>query len=71
MAHAGRIAPQHLQGVDILIVRELTGGLYYGKPKGVEGEGKDRRGVDTMVYTAAEIERIARVALSTFSPTLI
>src|SRR5687767_11224114 len=38
-------------GIDILIVRELTGGLYYGQPKGVQGEGDDRRGVDTMVYT--------------------
>jgi 3-isopropylmalate dehydrogenase len=50
------------QGIDILILRELTGGLYYGQPKGVEGEGPERRAVDTMVYTAAEIERIARVA---------
>jgi 3-isopropylmalate dehydrogenase len=49
------------RGVDILIVRELTGGLYYGRPKGVEGEGAGRRGVDTMIYTAPEIERIARV----------
>lgn len=49
-------------GVDILILRELTGGLYYGQPKGVEGEGPERRGIDTMVYSAPEIERIARVA---------
>jgi 3-isopropylmalate dehydrogenase len=45
------------EGVDILIVRELTGGLYYGQPKGREGD----RAVDTMVYTVPEIERIARV----------
>jgi 3-isopropylmalate dehydrogenase len=51
-----------LRGVDLLIVRELTGGLYFGEPRGIEGEGKTRRAVNTMVYTAVEIERIARVA---------
>ena len=45
-------------GIDILIVRELNGGLYYGQPKGRTGD----RAVDTMVYTVAEVERIARVA---------
>lgn len=44
-------------GVDILIVRELTGGLYYGRPKGRHGDAA----VDTMAYTAGEVERIARV----------
>jgi 3-isopropylmalate dehydrogenase len=53
-------------GLDILIVRELTGGLYYGQPKGrtpVEG-GEGERAVDTMVYTTSEIARIARVAFA-------
>lgn len=45
------------QGVDILIVRELTGGLYYGRPKGREGD----RAVDTMAYSVEEVDRIARV----------
>jgi 3-isopropylmalate dehydrogenase len=45
-------------GIDILIVRELNGGLYYGQPKGRQGE----RAVDTMVYTIPEVERIAKVA---------
>ncbi len=49
-------------GVDLLIIRELTGGLYYGQPKGREGAGDDERAVDTMVYTRPEVERIARVA---------
>ena len=49
-------------GVDILIVRELTGGLYYGLPKGREDMADGQRAVDTMVYTTTEIERIARVA---------
>jgi 3-isopropylmalate dehydrogenase len=49
-------------GVDILIIRELTGGLYYGQPKGREAIEGGHRAVDTMVYTTGEIRRIARVA---------
>ena len=45
-----------VEGVDMIIVRELTGGLYYGTPRGIEGD----RGVNTMVYTRKEIERITR-----------
>jgi 3-isopropylmalate dehydrogenase len=48
-------------GVDILIIRELTGGLYYGQPKGPTDNDGIRGAVDTMVYTVPEIERIARV----------
>lgn len=48
-------------GVDILIIRELTGGLYYGQPKGPTEQDGVRGAVDTMVYTVPEIERIARV----------
>jgi 3-isopropylmalate dehydrogenase len=48
-------------GVDILIVRELTGGLYYGQPKGREPHGDGERAVDTMIYTSDEIRRIAHV----------
>ena len=51
-----------LKGVDLLIVRELTGGLYFGEPRGIEGEGLERRAVNTLTYTAFEIDRIARVA---------
>ena len=50
-------------GVDLLIVRELTGGLYFGTPKGRDGAGPQERGFDTMVYHRFEIERIARIAL--------
>ena len=54
---------RHGDGIDILVVRELTGGMYFGQPKKTEdlGEGQ-RRATDTMVYTTAEIERIAHVA---------
>jgi len=51
-----------LQGINILMVRELTGGLYYGKPKERTPFGKGFRAVDTMEYTTEEIERVARVA---------
>lgn len=49
-------------GFDILCVRELTGDVYFGKPKGREGSGPDEKGFDTMVYTRYEIERIAKFA---------
>jgi 3-isopropylmalate dehydrogenase len=48
-------------GFDLLVVRELTGGIYFAEPKGIEGEGADRIGFDTMKYSDAEIERIAHV----------
>jgi 3-isopropylmalate dehydrogenase len=50
------------EGFDILVVRELTGDVYFGQPKGREGEGPALKAFDTMVYSVAEIERIARVA---------
>ncbi|BCA79841.1 3-isopropylmalate dehydrogenase [Desulfuromonas sp. AOP6] len=49
-------------GFNILVVRELTGGIYFSQPKGIEGSGNDRVGVDTMRYSVSEIERIAHVA---------
>ena len=54
------LKPERLRGVDVLIVRELTGGLYYGEPRGRDAT----RGVNTLAYTAAEIERVARVAFA-------
>ncbi len=48
-------------GFDILVVRELTGGIYFAEPKGIEGDGAQRTGFDTMKYSVAEIERIAHV----------
>ncbi len=46
----------------MIIVRELTGGIYYGTPRGVSGEGPETRAVNTMTYTQAEIERVSRMA---------
>src|SRR5690348_3828611 len=51
-----------VDGVDMIIVRELTGGLYYGTPRGISGSGMEERGVNTMVYTRAEIDRVSRMA---------
>jgi len=50
-----------VEGTDIMVIRELTGGLYYGEPRGVERTADGARGVNTMVYTTREIERVARV----------
>jgi len=49
-------------GFDLLCVRELTGGIYFGEPKGRDGEGDDERAFDTLVYTRGEIRRIAHMA---------
>ena len=49
-------------GFDILVVRELTGGIYFASPKGIEGEGGERTGFDTMKYSVAEVEKITHVA---------
>jgi 3-isopropylmalate dehydrogenase len=51
-----------VDGTDMIIVRELTGGLYYGTPRGISGSGPEERAVNTMVYTRAEIERVTHVA---------
>ncbi|MDD4933622.1 MAG: 3-isopropylmalate dehydrogenase [Methylacidiphilaceae bacterium] len=50
------------RGVDLLVVRELTGGLYFGQPKGTVMTDRGERAIDTLVYETAEIERVARVA---------
>jgi 3-isopropylmalate dehydrogenase len=63
LADASTLKREVVEGLDLIIVRELTGGVYFGQPRGVEvlADGQ-RRGVDTQVYTTAEIERVARVA---------
>ncbi|AFZ25123.1 3-isopropylmalate dehydrogenase [Cylindrospermum stagnale PCC 7417] len=60
---ASTLKREVVEGVDIMVVRELTGGIYFGKPKGIFAtETGEKRGVNTMVYTESEIERIGRVA---------
>ena len=53
-----------VEGTDMIIVRELTGVIYYGTPRGITGEGAEERAVNTMSYTRPEIERVARMAFS-------
>ena len=63
LIHASTIRPEVIKGLDILIVRELTGGVYFGEPRGIDDLGNgQRKGYNTQVYTTAEIERVARVA---------
>lgn len=63
LADASTLKRGVVEGLDIMIVRELTGGVYFGQPRGIEtlSDGQ-RRGVDTQVYTTSEIERVSRVA---------
>ena len=51
-----------VEGTDMIIVRELTGGIYYGTPRGITESGAEVRAVNTMTYTRSEIERVARMA---------
>jgi len=51
-----------VDGTDMIIVRELTGGLYYGTPRGISGAGADERAINTMTYSRHEIERVAHMA---------
>ena len=62
LAQASSLRPELVEGLDIMIVRELTGGVYFGEPKEITGSGNQKRAVDTQVYETYEIERIARIA---------
>ncbi|HUC60438.1 MAG TPA: 3-isopropylmalate dehydrogenase [Alphaproteobacteria bacterium] len=63
LADASTLKAEAIAGLDLMLVRELTGGLYFGTPRGVEKlPNGDRRGVNTEVYTGEEIRRVARVA---------
>jgi len=62
LVSASPLKPERLAGVDLLVVRELTGGLYFGQPKGREVVDGRERAVDTLVYTDEEIRRVVRMA---------
>ena len=63
LAHASSLRPELVAGLDILIIRELTGDIYFGQPRGIrQTESGEREGFDTMRYTEGEIRRIARTA---------
>ena len=60
---ASSLKPEIIRGLDIMIVRELTGGVYFGEPRGIEDlDNGERRGVNTQIYTSSEIQRIGEVA---------
>ncbi|GEN22414.1 3-isopropylmalate dehydrogenase [Halomonas cupida] len=62
LAEASTLKPEVVSGLDIMIVRELTGGIYFGQPRGIEERDGQRVGFNTYVYSESEIERIGRVA---------
>ena len=62
LVSASTLKPEVVAGLDIMIVRELTGGVYFGEPRGIEDlGGGERRGINTQVYTSSEIRRLAAV----------
>ena len=64
LADSSPLRTQLVADLDVLVVRELTGGIYFGSPRGFAGEGEKRCGFNTMRYTVGEINRIAKVAFA-------
>jgi len=62
LAEASTLKRDVIEGLDLLVVRELTGGIYFGKPRGIEKIPGGERGINTEVYTTQEIRRIAKIA---------
>ena len=63
LVEASTLKPEIISGLDIMIIRELTGGVYFGEPRGIEDlPNGERRGINTQVYTTSEIRRVAAVA---------
>ena len=63
LVDASSLKPDLVSGLDIMFVRELTGGIYFGEPRGIKPiDNGERKGINTHVYTSSEIERVARVA---------
>ncbi|MGQ9685908.1 MAG: 3-isopropylmalate dehydrogenase [Thiobacillaceae bacterium] len=62
LAAASTLKPEVVAGLDIMIVRELTGDVYFGQPRGIEMRGGERVGYNTMIYSESEIRRVAHVA---------
>lgn len=65
LANASTLKPEVVSGLDIIIIRELVGDIYFGEPRGIEERGGERVGYNTMVYSESEIRRIAKVAFET------
>jgi len=65
LADASPLRPECVRGVDLIVIRELTGGIYYGEPRGRFEQGGRRWAVNTEIYSELEVRRIARVAFET------
>ena len=66
LAHASTLKEDVVSGLDLMIVRELTGGIYFGQPRGIRTlENNEKQGFNTLIYKESEIERIAHVAFAT------
>jgi len=65
LAGASTLKPEVVEGLDLIILRELNGDVYYGEPRGFETRGGQRAGFNTMRYSESEVERIGRVAFET------
>ena len=64
LVDASTLKPEVVSGLDIMIVRELTGGIYFGEPRGIKPiENGERKGINTHTYTTSEITRVARLSL--------
>lgn len=62
LVEASSLKRDRVEGLDLMIVRELTGGVYFGQPRGIDEQDGLRRGYDTAIYSHPEVERVARVA---------
>jgi 3-isopropylmalate dehydrogenase len=60
LAGASTLRREIVENIDLIVMRELTGGIYFGEPKGINNNGKERVGFNTLIYSESEIERIAR-----------
>lgn len=65
LCHASSLKPEVVSNLDIMIIRELTGDIYFGEPRGIFEENNEKEGINTMRYSESEIERIAHVAFNT------
>lgn len=61
LEHVSTLKPDVVNGIDVMVIRELTGGIYFGQPRAREGSGAQEKAYDTLIYTRPEIERIARI----------
>lgn len=62
LVQASTLKSEVIENIDLIVMRELTGGIYFGEPRGVRQNGNDKIGINTLVYSTSEIERIARAS---------